>query len=113
MRPPTERHQCQAKLDILIEGFMTLIGPRADLAPLGLKKASPRGALIQIKIQEMPARRFPRPWSVEEQPACFVVRDHTPGPWQCYGLQRRGWASTCPLCAATVTPVTGERHRQK
>jgi hypothetical protein len=23
-----------------------------------------------------PARRFPPPWSVEEQPACFVVRDH-------------------------------------
>jgi len=24
----------------------------------------------------LPARRFPPPWSVEEQPACFVVRDH-------------------------------------
>jgi hypothetical protein len=24
----------------------------------------------------MPPRRFPAPWSVEEQPACFVVRDH-------------------------------------
>jgi hypothetical protein len=24
----------------------------------------------------MPFRRFPPPWSVEEQPACFVVRDH-------------------------------------
>jgi hypothetical protein len=24
----------------------------------------------------MPARRFPPPWSVEEQAACFVVRDH-------------------------------------
>jgi hypothetical protein len=24
----------------------------------------------------MPARRFPPPWSVKEQPACFVVRDH-------------------------------------
>jgi hypothetical protein len=23
----------------------------------------------------MPPRRFPPPWSVEEQPACFVVRD--------------------------------------
>jgi hypothetical protein len=22
------------------------------------------------------ARRFPPPWSVEEQPACFVVRDY-------------------------------------
>jgi hypothetical protein len=26
---------------------------------------------------ELPARRFPPPWSVEEQPACFVVRDHS------------------------------------
>jgi hypothetical protein len=24
----------------------------------------------------MPERRFPPPWSVEEQDACFVVRDH-------------------------------------
>jgi hypothetical protein len=24
----------------------------------------------------MTARNFPPPWSVEEQPACFVVRDH-------------------------------------
>jgi hypothetical protein len=24
----------------------------------------------------MPARRFSPPWSVEEQPACFIVRDH-------------------------------------
>jgi hypothetical protein len=24
----------------------------------------------------MSARRFPPPWTVEEQPACFVVRDH-------------------------------------
>jgi hypothetical protein len=24
----------------------------------------------------MPARRFPPPWSAEEQDACFVVRDH-------------------------------------
>ena len=30
---------------------------------------------MQIK-KEMFARRFPPPWSVEEQPACFVVRDH-------------------------------------
>ena len=24
-----------------------------------------------------PTRRFPPPWSVEEQEACFVVRDHS------------------------------------
>jgi hypothetical protein len=24
----------------------------------------------------MAARRFPPPWSVEEQAVCFVVRDH-------------------------------------
>jgi hypothetical protein len=27
MRPPSDRDQCQAKLDILIEGFMRPIGP--------------------------------------------------------------------------------------
>jgi hypothetical protein len=26
---------------------------------------------------KMPIRRFPPPWSVEEQPAYFVVRDHS------------------------------------
>jgi hypothetical protein len=25
---------------------------------------------------DMPARRFPPPWTVEELDACFVVRDH-------------------------------------
>jgi hypothetical protein len=25
----------------------------------------------------MPDRRFPPPWSVEQQDACFVVRDHS------------------------------------
>jgi len=25
----------------------------------------------------MPERRFPPPWTVEEQAACFVVRDHS------------------------------------
>jgi hypothetical protein len=25
----------------------------------------------------MPARRFPPPWTVEEQDACFVVVDHS------------------------------------
>jgi hypothetical protein len=24
----------------------------------------------------LPSRQFPPPWSVEEQPSCFVVRDH-------------------------------------
>jgi hypothetical protein len=25
---------------------------------------------------EMMPRRYPPPWSVEETPACFIVRDH-------------------------------------
>jgi hypothetical protein len=28
----------------------------------------------------MPPRRFPPPWSVEQQDACFVVRDHSGQP---------------------------------
>jgi hypothetical protein len=28
-----------------------------------------------MSLNRMPERRFPRPWSVEEQAACFVVKD--------------------------------------
>jgi hypothetical protein len=31
----------------------------------------------QLENRNMTARRFPPPWSVEEQAACFVVRDQT------------------------------------
>ena len=30
-----------------------------------------------------PHRRFPPPWSVEERPACFIVRDHNGRPKCC------------------------------
>jgi hypothetical protein len=30
----------------------------------------------QREKRNMTARRFPPPWSVEEQAACYVVRDH-------------------------------------
>src|ERR1700747_2044632 len=35
-----------------------------------------RRQLLRAAVREIP-RRFPPPWSVEEQAACFVVRDHT------------------------------------
>jgi hypothetical protein len=31
---------------------------------------------IFSRMAKSPECRFPRPWTVEEQPACFVVRDH-------------------------------------
>jgi hypothetical protein len=31
----------------------------------------------EARMAKMPARRFTLSWSVEEQPACFVVRDHS------------------------------------
>jgi hypothetical protein len=34
------------------------------------------GCHRSLQHRKMPQRRFPPPWSVEEQPACFVVRDH-------------------------------------
>jgi len=36
-----------------------------------------RGAAFRrfADLPQMPTRRFPTPWTVEEQPACFVVRD--------------------------------------
>jgi hypothetical protein len=30
----------------------------------------------QDRKTKVPPRRFPPPWSVEQQDACFVVRDH-------------------------------------
>jgi hypothetical protein len=27
-------------------------------------------------MAKSPERRFPPPWSIEQQPACIVVRDH-------------------------------------
>jgi hypothetical protein len=33
-------------------------------------------ARAHIAAALVTTRRFPQPWSVEEQPACFVVRDH-------------------------------------
>ena len=30
---------------------------------------------MAVTEKSFPARRFPPPWSVEEQSACFVVRD--------------------------------------
>jgi hypothetical protein len=32
--------------------------------------------LREIRRSLVPARRFPPPWFVEEQDACFIVRDH-------------------------------------
>jgi hypothetical protein len=32
---------------------------------------------LSYSISKSPARRFTPPWSVEEQAACFVVRDHS------------------------------------
>jgi hypothetical protein len=34
-------------------------------------------AIAQLKFHRLPQRRFPAPWSVEEQPGCFVVRDRS------------------------------------
>jgi hypothetical protein len=31
---------------------------------------------LGVSTPPMTSRRFPPPWSVEEQPLCFVVRDH-------------------------------------
>jgi hypothetical protein len=41
-------------------------------------------------------RRFPPPWSVEEQPACFVVRDHD-GQQLAMSITRSGTALTGAL----------------
>ena len=43
----------------------------------------------------MPARRFPPPWTVEEQAACYVVRDHV-GQALAYVYYGNELDSSCP-----------------
>jgi|SRR5689334_15534051 hypothetical protein len=38
--------------------------------------SAPVGPTAHRTGKAVTSRRFPPPWSVEEQPACFVVRDH-------------------------------------
>jgi len=45
----------------------------------------------------MPARRFPPPWLVEEQDACFVVRD-----------PRRAGARVCLFRGRAGTTLSGQ-----
>ncbi len=33
--------------------------------------------MLCIDMSQMPARRFQPPWSVEEQPVCFMMRNHS------------------------------------
>ncbi|MGA8694842.1 MAG: hypothetical protein WB689_13565 [Xanthobacteraceae bacterium] len=41
----------------------------------------------------MSARRFPPPWSVEEQDACFVVRDRVGQPLAYDNFLKMSWAT--------------------
>jgi len=53
----------------------------------------------------MPERRFPLPWSVEEQPACFVVRDYS-GQALAYVYTRMSWGRRIDyLCDTGHTPT--------
>ncbi|HTE76224.1 MAG TPA: hypothetical protein VK653_05715 [Xanthobacteraceae bacterium] len=54
----------------------SLVGPSAAAAKLLSKDEARRIAAKIAKLPESAARRFPPPWSIEEQSACFVVRDH-------------------------------------
>jgi hypothetical protein len=55
----------------------------------------------------MPARRFPPPWSVEERPAAFVVRDHTGQPLAYVFFQDRPARRS-----AAAKPLTKDEARQ-
>jgi hypothetical protein len=56
---------------------------------------TPRETVRRHLPSVMPARRFPPPWSVEQQDACFVVRDHD---WQ-------------PLAYVYFPTTGGERYQ--
>jgi hypothetical protein len=70
-----------------LQEFFCLLARPFTKFPLGLNAAFAqanvlacrlvtRGVRLYCPIVSTHARRFPPPWSVEEQPACFVVRDH-------------------------------------
>jgi hypothetical protein len=48
---------------------LTITGDLTELLKLSLQTREGAG-------MTSPSRRFPPPWSVDEQSACFVVRDH-------------------------------------
>jgi hypothetical protein len=52
-------------------------------------------AIAQLKFHRLPQRRFPPPCSVDEQPACFVVRDHK--GQQPISKKSRAWRSAAKL----------------
>jgi hypothetical protein len=60
--------------DAAVERFLVKFPnlARVESAPVVEEDAITRSAAI---ILMPPTRRFPRPWSVDETPACFIVRD--------------------------------------
>ena len=55
-------------------------------------------AIAQLKFHRLPQRRFPPPWSVEDQPACFMVRDHNGQALAyIYFEDKPGWRSAAKL----------------
>jgi hypothetical protein len=45
--------------------------------PTRLRHGTLTGDELGVMMRPDAERRFPPPWSVEEQDACFVVRDHS------------------------------------
>src|SRR5690348_12703836 len=62
----------------------------------------------------MPPRRFPPPWSVEEQADCFVVRDHTTSGIE-PGFRRRLRTSAFPKVTTTglLNQTTRTKNRRR
>jgi len=54
-------------------------GPGSLAAPNAQRNLGPHGGLAPTNLMES-GQNFPPPWSVEERPAVFVVRDHNGQP---------------------------------
>jgi hypothetical protein len=47
----------------------------SGVSSLGLAACNRGSAIVSAMIDKPELRRFPPPWSVDEQEACFTVRD--------------------------------------
>jgi len=54
------------------------------------------------------SRRFPPPWTIEDNGACFIVRDHN-GQTLTYVVRRAAFRAAPTICSATGSRLAAPR----